>query len=162
MKTVRFEVGQGGVVAPEFAGYMAQAASFSAEIYKVGESPQEIQSHLQGTMSVAVPQQRLGEVEGFHCLTPSRHPRAAWLEALVVHPELRQGRGIGRALLRDALMQAKQASKEALVLEAANDSGDFYARNGFMKLSEIDAEIFVDWENEADDGIQNDVYIFYL
>ena len=69
-------------------------------------------------------------------ITVEQGGRVAWLEELYVVPD-RRGRGIGRALLKAALTEARRAGCVAVELEVVRGherAARLYLREGFRKL----------------------------
>ncbi len=65
---------------------------------------------------------------------PARHPYR--LRGMAVHPG-RQGSGVGRALLQEALEVARAADGDLLWCNARTGAGGFYRRSGFAVEGEV-------------------------
>ncbi|MBI2963270.1 MAG: GNAT family N-acetyltransferase [Deltaproteobacteria bacterium] len=91
-----------------------------------------------GALLIAVENRRVVGLAALSFLWTLEHGgRAAWLDELYVKPE-RRGRGIGRALLREAYRAARSIGARALDLEVEKGHervGTLYAREGFRALS---------------------------
>ena len=75
----------------------------------------------------------VGMVSILYTVSTAEGGRAAWLEDMVVHPELRGG-GIGEQLLQTAIVKARAAGcrRITLLTDAVNDRAiRFYGRAGF-------------------------------
>ena len=79
-----------------------------------------------------------GEVAGFYSLAPSA---GSWsLEGFWVLPELMQ-RGVGHALLRDALETAFGGNAVVVAVDADPNAERFYLRCGAVRVGEMTAPI---------------------